>query len=925
MGAGTCVGFSAITWDTDTQSNFCIVTNEASGQCLAFYTDTAAPTVTKCARFNFLDWTWAAAADVPALPFAGLSAFHIPGTDRVVVLTNPAQYSDDNGATWQEYSDPTSATYDRAKAATLDGSVLVVSTNGGGDLQQLASNDLGASFEEVASGTFGYWVSVAVSLGAFVVATVDGGKPGNAVCYILGSAGDSIETATAIDIDTSGDVQEVELVAEPDGTLWAYLKKYNAATFTTPATELYLSTDGGNSWANKGTAHRSSITTAVQQRNTRGAHVAGYVVLLHNFDSPDNAFDDSVGAMVMSGWSNANPPRGAASYLVTNWADPASGGRHWLPYAFPGSGLDWNKLGAGGTENQSPFFVGKLRLISAAAQSIYYEPTSVGPVGGKIGFLADLRVEQGGAAPAQDIGWSVVAADGTNDFEMALAFDTGQVTVTDAHAGGAPVATFAVDMTERRILWCSFTAANDGLVLIRSPGSSSWQTIYSGPLTNNTTTPRAGSFCQWGHITGAAGSTASDWYGVGFVGPEAIQGADQRSRWLTAEPVPIPEYGTAGALANLAMVGGPAIIAERFTSEVAHDYPLSAVFPAQQPSPYRGWRSADLTEQVIAWDLGRPTWLGDSLALYIGRSNFGLAELEYWDGAAWQTAGSWSSKVNTASAYYVLDGDTITPGALPSTTGRYVWEQELIDGYVTMPSSGGTVARRILSNSAGFWNNQATTIQPRVTLEGIDGTEFSSQYCQIYSPSGVLVVHFSARTTARYWRVRVPVQPVVEGYYTAGVIGLYRLVAWGAESSWGQGQTTDSNLLESTDRFGTSRIVQQGPQRTTWDLGWSDQTNHLQLRSSALDTDYMQPTGGLPLAGHEDLGMQVRGILDAVKGGELPVVAIAQIPDTGVTLTDPTLYLYGHLLASLRLTQSAGDMGSTEIIRVDSITVRGIV
>ena len=87
-------------------------------------------------------------------------------------------------------------------------------------------------------------------------------------------------------------------------------------------------------------------------------------------------------------------------------------------------------------------------------------------------------------------------------------------------------------------------------------------------------------------------------------------------------------------------------------------------------------------------------------------------------------------------------------------------------------------------------------------------------------------------------------------------------------------------------------------------------------------------TTWLPLVGchwHEDLGMQVRGILEVVKGGEVPVVAISQIPDDGVTLTDPTLYLYGHLLASLRMTQSAGDMGSTEVIRVDSITVRGIV
>lgn len=936
MGPGTCVGFAAVTWDANTQSNFAAAVNEVTGQVLIVYMDSAAPTVAKAARFDLTDWSITAATDIPAGAPSGMAAFHIPSTDRVVVLTNPPHYTDDNGTTWQQYSGttsgtaPTVAAYDHAKAVTLQGEVLVISDDGLGNVQQLVSIDLGVSFSEVFNGIAGIWSTVATSRGRFVVGTLDAtaGNPGNALAYVLGSAGDSLADADPVTIDGSGDVVELELVSEPDGTLWAYLKKYNPASgVTIPQTEIALSTDGGESWTNKGVAHRSSSTTAVQQDNHRALHVAGYVLLLHNFQSSSSpAFNDSIALMVMSGWSNANPVSTTLGYRIgqsVNWTQPAVAGRHWLPYALPAAGLDWNSFVAGGLELQGagPF----LRLFTAAGDTIYYEPTAFGPaLPGKVGFLADLRVGEGGNPPNLDICFRCVAANGTDDYGIELAFSTTQFTVTDQHLGAGPVATYNVDMTQRRIIWCSFDSTGNGLILVRSPGGE-WATAYSGPLTSNTVSPRAGTFCEWGHIAAPAGNTRSDWFGVGFTGPEAKQGAQQTGRWLTADPVPLPEYGTTGALCNLSAVGGPAIIGERWTAEVAHDYPISAVFPAQQPSPYRGWRSTDLTEQIITWDLQRDTWLGDSLALYIGRANFGTAELEYYDGATWQSAGSWSAKVNGASAYYTIAGDTITPGALPTNTGRYIWEHELTDGYVTLPATSGTVARRIASNSAGFWTNQATTIQPRIVLGGIDGTEFSSQYCQIYAPSGVLVVHFATRTTARYWRVRIPAQVTPDAYYTAGVISLMRLVAWGAESSWGQGQQTDSNLLESSDLWGTSRIVQQGPQKTTWDLGWSDQTNHLQLRSSDRDTDYMAATGGLPLAGHEDLGMQVRGILEAVKGGEVPVVAIAQIPEDGVTLTDPTLYLYGHLLASLRLTQSAGDMGSTEIIRVDSISIRGIV
>jgi hypothetical protein len=108
-------------------------------------------------------------------------------------------------------------------------------------------------------------------------------------------------------------------------------------------------------------------------------------------------------------------------------------------------------------------------------------------------------------------------------------------------------------------------------------------------------------------------------------------------------------------------------------------------------------------------------------------------------------------------------------------------------------------------------------------------------------------------------------------------------------------------------------------------MDWSDQTNHLRLRDGSFDVDFIGAAGGNRLAAVEDLGMQLRGIMQQIQGGALPVVAVAALPQSTNTITDPTLFNYGHLLSSIRMTQSAGEMGQTEIIRVETITVNGIV
>jgi hypothetical protein len=46
------------------------------------------------------------------------------------------------------------------------------------------------------------------------------------------------------------------------------------------------------------------------------------------------------------------------------------------------------------------------------------------------------------------------------------------------------------------------------------------------------------------------------------------------------------------------------------------------------------------------------------------------------------------------------------------------------------------------------------------------------------------------------------------------------------------------------------------------------------------------------------------------------------VPAANGTITDRTLYLWGNLEGSVQMNHVTGDEGSTELVRVESLTVR---
>jgi hypothetical protein len=346
------------------------------------------------------------------------------------------------------------------------------------------------------------------------------------------------------------------------------------------------------------------------------------------------------------------------------------------------------------------------------------------------------------------------------------------------------------------------------------------------------------------------------------------------------------------------------------------------LLPTVSPSPAVRWRSTDTEEQVFAWDFTDREWLGDSIALPVLAANFRAADLDYYDGSDWQTAGTLDLATGFTGLSADLRGSVLTPATGTDAGGRYVAEGELAGG-----TAVGNVARRIRWNSAGSWTGTTTTPQIRVQLEGIDGTEDYSEGVDLVWPSGVLVVHLAAEVVRRRWRVRIPADQLTpDGCYTAGSACPLALRVIGQAPSWGWSRERAPNASTSTSRRGTTRARALGPTLDTWSMSWSEGVDLFELRNAG-EPDFVGPEDGFDGAGTAvgDVPWLLGGLLDLAESGAVPCVALAVVPDSGETLTDPSLWLYGRFTASVRADHVVGDEGEAEVVRVGEFVVAGIV
>jgi hypothetical protein len=869
-----------------------------------------------------------------------------PATGRIVCLAaNRAYRSDDLGVTWSLHSSGVFAAeidwqaldYARA-AASQDGTALYLGEEEtSGTIYQGASNDGFATVQLVSTLTGERPSVTALPGGGYVMAYLGASDYPRAIR--LASPWEPIADATPVVI-ASVACDHVAIVADSDGLLTAYYSPSGAAG----QVRMAVSLDGGATWTAYQEGCLRSLSTDRPIVSYSVVPSAGAHIIIGNSSADTATVDGSLWCYRLGGWSSIVPSvpgwTTARDFTGRGGTGYASGQSNcsWTPIELPGD-ASWTVSGAA-TQSLTQDGV---RIQASAGQTRIYS-RDIGATNSTSVCVVEVVCKDGGDVTTNEVAFSKRVANGVNDRQITIRLDdTGQIRARDGVANST-LATVSVDpdtMVQIMVQVSTSSAVNSG-AWVRYPYQTAWTEIWSGSLTNGTGAPSATSAMTWGHLASSAALSESYWrmvcdtestqVGFGLTHPQAL------GRPVSARPFPLAleaSIGSAGSDStltplSLSATSGPAALKEYWVHTRRPTHPVSHAFPTESPSPLEVWRTVDKSEQLIAFDFSRVRWLGDSIALVAIGVNFRQASLQYYDGAAWQTAGSLDLASGFTTTTCAVDGTLVVPASGTSAGGRYLQAGELVGGYVVLETGSGTstVARRIVQQSAGWWRSGTGQPEPRITITGADGTEDASGDAILCSHSGVLIIHAASLVAFRRWRIRISASQVTpDSYYQAGLLTVMRVQLLGSAPAWGWSQEIEGNVAISTARNGATTAAQLGSPMVTWSMDWADGTDLKILRSDGSALDWQAPSGGYTSGGvtAEDVGWMLRGLLEETDGGAVPVLVLPAVPETsGTTITDRTLWHYGRLSSSVRLDHLLGTEGEAEVVRVASIRIVGI-
>jgi hypothetical protein len=337
--------------------------------------------------------------------------------------------------------------------------------------------------------------------------------------------------------------------------------------------------------------------------------------------------------------------------------------------------------------------------------------------------------------------------------------------------------------------------------------------------------------------------------------------------------------------------------------------------PLTSPSPDVRWRATqEAAQELLAWDLGAATELGQSMGLAVLGAGARTYQLQGYMGGVWTTVVTLDLGADFAGLTYTRTGDTIRPNtASTAAAARYVQAGELVGGFVIL----GSVARRIVANTAGRWATGAA-VPPTIRIE-IEGAEPGSGTCTIVAPGGVAVAHATAPSSAQLWRVRVAPQVTPGGVGGAGVVLVGAVRPLGAAPDWGWSEDVAAAIQRARSPYGTPRTRKLGPARRRWAWSWGDGTSLTVLRGTT-EADYYARSGAIGGVHQDDAWWQLRAAVES--HGHLPVVALRRIPDGSIS--DPTLWCYGELASGLGARGMRGTEGADEWVRLENLAIEEI-
>jgi len=660
----------------------------------------------------------------------------------------------------------------------------------------------------------------------------------------------------------------------------------------------------------------------------------GRLALFHSWSADTGTRDESVARMMLGGWGDVTlgqyfnsggiPRRVCWDYT-------------WLPIEEPddiGTPANAWTITTAGT-NASNVTNGYLTVTTGGGNRNWNRVPPGTVAEGIIAHFGCQHVSQTGALNKYILA-QFRQADGSDNYTIDVWIRAGNVLVEDNN-GASQLGQLSIDAQTKGVEVLVFFKGSKTTVLARQidhDADKTWSTVCSNATVSDSGTGT--SKVQFGHRAASTAESRWLWFHFvsdeyaglapssgGFTNPTDLDGAPFTSLAKT--------YVDDGVFVRA--VDGPTAPGNTWNIDTRYQYPVTNVLPSSEPSPAKGWRSTDETEQTIAFattGVNRYSEIG----LYLEGINFRNATLAGHNGSAWVTLASIDTATGQTTLAYLQGGTSVGVNPSGSTApGRYFELDELAGGTVRVnPSSGADFSRTITRSGPGQWTEQAGYLRASVEMASTPVVLSNTGTLDIWSPRILIAIH-NVPSSYKKFRLVIPAtQNTAAGYYKIGQMALGPLHLFSQDYSWGRTVETAPNTELVTYRDGSRSSFKRGENRRAVSFGWGEGVDTTAIQGSAPAPDYIEgsSTSGAPVIGYRgDMPSLLERLNAYTAGPNMPLVYCPSIVagSTGndvKTIQGYSASIYGRLVSGVQTDSIVGeelDGQAGELMRISNVRI----
>lgn len=737
--------------------------------------------------------------------------------------------------------------------------------------------------------------------------------------------------------DAGGSVQNQLVIAyaDPSGTAWTPYGR-NGASFATEsdAGRVAPSIDSGNS----------------SLRNVALASTTGRLVLACQ-PSVDTATstEDALLALWLGGFSTLTMPPIADA---TRTQDRGTWDQTWLPIERPDDVSGWTATSSG-TSSATLATSGapRLALSTTGVGTRYYQQTA-GYIN-QTHMIAEwvCQVTAGGSYATAEVAFEVQIATASQSRVVSVRLDPTGYRVYDVVAAATLYTVTGLSSSEVRQYRLALDRAS-GAVRV-------WHRTYTPGADARTWTTDAGSYTaadggalggglivRWGHVASPAlaATVTSDWglvqwaFGSETSATAEYGNAGSRALWhsLTSQTLlrdalwgrPVGGPGTRAYLTRLTWVtaqDGPLRRSEEWTITPTGAYSVQRVFPAQNRSPRRGWRSTGVGSAVqVAVQYpggGDRELLSGFLGIVLRGCNWRTGAIALRSAGAWSTVATLDLAVGRTSLPFQRYGRSLVPNGASSA---YFVAHELAGWTVDLGSGTGRY-QRVVSNREGTWTNGTPAAPTCQLVTDRDGSLLPlTGNLSLWAPDVAILIPSPGRFSGV--RLTIDAQSTADGDLRLGQMLVGPVHVLPRQPSWGTSRTVDLGYEITRDSAGVATLARPQPAARTVEIAWTDGVEQTGAWSGVGPPDYLTPyTSGTPMSpgAMGATPFLLDGVLRRANG--LPLAYLPRVaPFAGSVqvLTRREELIVGSVDGPLVVENVIGDELRDEVVRVAKIAIR---